>query len=412
MSRQPDGVNKENTMNDREHANGVPKTLTVPTRGSAPHVTCSAGSFPDELWPRRRSTLLGILGAASMMASGTGVKAVQAESTRDEPIAGEARNGRIDVHAHFLPEHYRSALAAAGHSKPSGMPGIPNWSVEQAIAMMDRLNIDAAVLSISAPGLHFGDDAAARKLARYTNEKGAEAMRAHPTRFGLFAALPLPDIDGSLAEIEYAFDTLGCDGVVVESNHNGVYLGDRKLDPVFEELNRRHAKIFIHPTNPHCPCCQDPTALPPIGYPFPMIEFMFETTRAVFNLILSGTLDRYPNVKVIVPHAGATVPVLADRVAGLSPALGLPKPLDVPRFYKTLRGLYYDLAGFPLPRQIGPLLEIADPKHILYGSDWPYTPEPLVADLAKKLDATALMSPRMRVDVMRKNALALFPRFR
>ncbi|WP_159911424.1 amidohydrolase family protein [Pantoea sp. 18069] len=320
---------------------------------------------------------------------------------------------KIDVHAHFLPEKYRRALVAAGHSKPSGMPGIPAWSVAQHLEMMDRNGIEASIISISAPGLHFGDDAAARDLARYVNEEGAKATRAHPTRFGMFASLPLPDIDGSLKELEYAFDVLQADGIVVESNHNGVYLGDRRLDPIFAELNRRNAKLFIHPTNPHCPCCQgqDQASLPPIGYPFPMLEFMFETTRAVFNLILSGTLARYPNIKVIVPHAGATVPVLADRVAGLSPALGLPEKLDVTRFYEALRGLYYDLAGFPLPRQLLPLLEIADPKHIMYGSDWPYTPEALVAALAGQLDASPLLTDRLRQDFMRNNALALFPKF-
>ncbi|WP_077037956.1 amidohydrolase family protein, partial [Pelomonas sp. KK5] len=264
---------------------------------------------------------------------------------------------------------------------------------------------------------HFGDDAAARALARYCNEEGAKAVQAHPKRFGLFASLPLPDVDGALKELDHAFDTLGADGVVLESNFNGVYLGDRRLDPVFEQLNRRGAKVFIHPTNPDCPCCQgkvpgqDAASLPPIGYPFPMIEFMFETTRAVFNLILSGTLARFPKLKIIVPHAGATIPVLADRVAGLSPALGLPEKLDTARFYDTLRGLYYDLAGFPLPRQILPLLEIADPARILYGSDWPYTPEPLVAALAAKLDASPQFSERLRQDVMRNNALALFPQF-
>lgn len=327
--------------------------------------------------------------------------------------AAPAKTGRIDVHAHYLPTKYRSALAAAGHSKPSGMPGIPTWSVSQQIEMMDRNGIEASIISISAPGLHFGDDAAARDLARHVNEEGAKAMQAVPARFGLFASLPLPDIDGSLKELDHAFDVLHADGIVVESNHNGVYLGDRRLDPVFAELDRRRAKLFIHPTNPHCPCCQgqDAASLPPIGYPFPMIEFMFETTRAVFNLILSGTLARYPNIQIIVPHAGATIPVLADRVAGLSPALGLPEKLDVPRFYETLRRLYYDLAGFPLPRQLLPLLEIADPKRIMYGSDWPYTPEPLVAALARQLEGSPLLSDRLRQDFMRNNALTLFPRF-
>ena len=382
------------------------------SRGAAARAENGSTPFSDDMWPQQRRTMSAMSGATgSAPASAGASRESAAVADRSDALATKpVPFGRIDVHAHFLPEQYRAALVAAGHAKPSGMPGIPAWSVESALAMMDRLHIDAAVLSISAPGLHFGDDAAARKLARYTNETGANAVVAHPRRFGLFAALPLPDIDGSLAEVEYAFDTLHSDGVVVESNHNGVYLGDRKLDPVFDELNRRHAKVFIHPTNPHCPCCQDPTALPPIGYPFPMLEFMFETTRAVFNLILSGTLQRFPNLKIIVPHAGATIPVLADRVAGLSPALGLPRPLDVEAFYAALRSLHYDLAGFPLPRQILPLLEIADPGRILYGSDWPYTPEPLVADLAAKLDASDLLSPAMRKNFMRDNALTLFPR--
>jgi predicted TIM-barrel fold metal-dependent hydrolase len=352
----------------------------------------------------------GFLASSAALLAGTGVSAAPA---RAQPPSVR----RIDVHAHYLPERYRAALAAAGHSKPSGMPGIPAWSAAQHVEMMDRNGIEASIISISAPGLHFGDDAAARELARHVNDQGAAAAQAFPKRFGVFASLPLPDIDGSLQEINHAFDQLHVDGVVVESNHNGVYLGDRRLDPVFAELNRRKATVFIHPTNPHCPCCQgqapgqDAASLPPIGYPFPMLEFMFETTRAVFNLILSGTLARFPDLKVIVPHAGATVPVLADRVSGLSPALGLPEKLDVKRFHDTLRSLYYDLAGFPLPRQLLPLLELADPSRILYGSDWPFTPEPLVAALAGQLDQTPLLTQRLHEDFMRNNALALFPRF-
>jgi predicted TIM-barrel fold metal-dependent hydrolase len=333
-----------------------------------------------------------------------------AVTDEEKTTQGAVGMGRIDVHAHYLPERYREALLAAGHGKPSGMPGIPKWSVDDALGMMDRLQIASAVLSISAPGLHFGDDAAARELARHVNEVGAQIVQRHPQRFGLFASLPLPDIKGSLAEIEHAFDTLNADGIVVETNHNGIYLGDPKFDPVFAELNRREATLFIHPTNPYCTCCQGDTALPPIGYPFPMIEFMFETTRAVFNLILSGTLEKFPDIKVIVPHAGAAISVLADRVAGLAPALGLAKPLDPASFFKALSKLHYDLAGFPEPRQLGALLQIADPKRIFYGSDWPFTPEPLAAELANKLDRSTLIGP-MHKNFMRENALALFPRF-
>jgi predicted TIM-barrel fold metal-dependent hydrolase len=137
---------------------------------------------------------------------------------------------------------------------------------------------------------------------------------------------------------------------------------------------------------------------------------MVETTRAGFTLRRSGTLPHYPTIQLILPHAGATIPVLADRVATFSMAFAKEgeKP-DIPRFYQTLRSFYYDLAGFPLPRQLPSLLEFADPKRILYGSDWPFTPEGLVRHLAKQLDTTPLIEAKLREDVMRNNALALFP---
>ena len=315
---------------------------------------------------------------------------------------------RIDVHAHFLPGFYRQAVAAARYDPPDGIPALPGWDVDAALAMMDGLDVRTAMLSISSPGVHFGDDAAARALARAVNEEGAKAVSDHPGRFGLFAALPLPDVDGALAETAYAFDTLGADGVAVETNHLGIYMGDRRLDPLFAELNRRRAVVFMHPTSPSCPCCQTLS----LGYPRPMIEFMFETTRAVANLLLSGTLDRFPDIRLIVPHAGAAVPVLADRIVGLAPALNLSESVEPDQVFATLRRLYYDLAGFPLPRLLPALLQIADPGRILYGSDWPFTPLPLVARLTGELDATPLLDGAARRCAMHDNALDLFPRLR
>lgn len=322
--------------------------------------------------------------------------------------AGAADVAKIDVHVHYLPPEYRRLAAEAGHSKPDGMPGLPEWSPERAVAFMDEMNIQAGVLSVSSPGVHFGNDEAARKLARYVNEAGAEAARKYPGRFGLFASLPLPDTDGALAEISYAFDELKADGVVLETNFDGVYPGDPKMDPVFAELDRRGAVVFIHPTAPSCPGCLDIS----MGYPRPMIEFIFETTRAVTNLILTGTLDKYPNIRIIVPHAGATLPVIADRVVGLSPALQLSRPITEEDFFGKLRGFYYDTAGFPVPRLLGALLQVADPTRIVYGSDWPFTPDPLVVKLAGRLAETPLLDDAARRQIYRENALALFPRFK
>ena len=346
----------------------------------------------------RRAAVGGLLGAAAMTAFGACAA----------PADGQALLPRVDVHAHYLPARYRTAAAAAGHEHPDGMPGLPRWDTGMALDMMDRLNIRAAMLSISSPGVHFGDDAAARKLAREVNEEGAKAAKDHPGRFGLFASLPLPDIDGALAEAAYAFDTLGADGIVVETNHHGIYMGDGKLDPLYAELNRRRAVMFMHPTSPTCPCCQTLS----LGFPRPMIEFMFETTRAVANMLLTGTFERFPDIRLIVPHAGAAVPVLADRIAGLSPALGLPEPLDPDRFFATLRSFYYDLAGYPLPRLAPALLQIADPGRIFYGSDWPFTPLPIVARLAGEMDRTTVFDDATRTRILHDNALDLFPRLR
>ena len=174
--------------------------------------------------------------------------------------------GLVDVHAHFLPPDYVAAAKAAGHLEPDGMPGWPAWSEAQHLELMDAHGIASAMLSISSPGVHFGDDAAARELARHVNTYGAEVVRRHPRRFGHFASLPLPDVDGSIAELSYALDVLGSDGVAVESNHGGVYLGDPMLEPVWQELDRRRCTVFVHPTSPPN---ADSLGL---GLPRPMLE--------------------------------------------------------------------------------------------------------------------------------------------
>lgn len=367
------------------------------------HKQNPVSSAPRAASAGRRTALLGLASVAAGMAAPRAGAAAAAAATP----AGNPR--RIDVHHHYIPPKYRSALIAAGQSKPSGMPGIPQWSVEASLGMMDRNGIEAAVISV-VNGVHFGDDAAARELSRHVNEAGANVVSARPDRFGLFATLPLPDVDGALREIAYSLDTLKADGFIMSSNYRGTYLGHPRFEPVFEELNRRKATVFLHPFDPHCPCCTAGT-LPAPGYPLPMLEFMFETTRTVFDMVLAGTMEKYPNVKFIVPHAGATVPVLAERVAAVGALLKLGQAPDSARVHRTLRGLYYDLAGWPEPVALGALLQLADPKHVLYGSDWPYTPEPLGAGLARVLDQTQKIAPGMRQAFMRDNALALFPRF-
>jgi predicted TIM-barrel fold metal-dependent hydrolase len=310
---------------------------------------------------------------------------------------------RVDVHFHYLSPEYREKMIDAVGGAPDGFPA-PQWNAEAALAMMDRMNIATGMLSVSTPGVHFGNDAKARLLARSVNEFAARTIGDHRGRFGGFASLPLPDVDGALLEIAYALDTLKLDGVVVLTNFNGVYLGDKRLDPIFDELNRRGAVVFIHPTSP---ICWQQSAL---GYPRPMIEFTFDSTRAVVNLIFSGTTTRCRKLRFIVPHAGGTLPFLARRIGmfgrGLAGASGSPVTTE-----EHLRKLYYDLAGSPGSNVLAPLLEMTERSHILYGSDYVHTPEAVVSAQLEELLSSKLLSPDDFRAIARGNALKLFPRF-
>jgi predicted TIM-barrel fold metal-dependent hydrolase len=228
-------------------------------------------------------------------------------------------------------------------------------------------------------------------------------VEEHPGRFGLLASLPLPDVEGSIAEIGYCFDELGVDGVTLLTNVGGTYLGDPALEPVFDELDRRHARVVLHPTSP--PCWERTS----FGHPRPMLEFLFDTTRAVVDLVLNGTIARHPHLDVVVPHAGATLPVIADRVAMFAVVLDDVDPAaDVLR---DLGRLHYDLAGFPIPRQLDALLALTTLDHLHYGSDYPFTPEPVAAMTAVQLDAAG-DPPGSVAAALAANSVRLFRRER
>ncbi|MFD7476140.1 amidohydrolase family protein [Streptomyces sp. NPDC059837] len=290
-------------------------------------------------------------------------------------------SGLIDVHAHLLPDFYIQQATAAGHAHPDGMGGWPSWSVQAHLDLMDRNGIETAMLSISSPGVHFGDDRAARLLARRVNEYTAELAHDHPGRFGNFVSLPLPDVDGALEEIAFAFDELGADGVALLTHTHGVYLGDQRLDRVFAELDRRRAVVFLHPTSP---VCWEQSAL---GRPRPMVEYIFDTARTVTDLVMAGVLTRHPNMRVIVPHCGGAIPVLADRINEFMKLFLPAQQTSTPDAVQQLRGLYYDMAGTAFPRQVPALLKLVDPDRLLFGSDYCWTPAPLADAHISAIDA-------------------------
>lgn len=317
---------------------------------------------------------------------------------------------RIDVHFHYLPDFYRQALADAGQSRPDGIAALPAWSEADMVATMDRLGIERAYLSISSPGVHFGDDLIARGLARRVNEEGARLRAAYPGRIEFFAATPLPDVPGAVEEAGRALDALGAAGIVFETNFHGEYLGDDRLAPLYAELDRRGAVLFLHPTTPSRPCGCGLVTAPTLGYPAPMIEFIFDTTRTVTNMVLSGVLDRHRNLRVVVPHAGAALPILAARIDLVGPMLSPEGAAKPPSMRAALRRLHFDLAGAPVPEQLMALLSVADPDRIHYGSDWPFTPTLACEQLAAAIDGTPLLDDELREKVLRRNAERLFGR--
>ena len=297
---------------------------------------------------------------------------------------------KIDVHAHYMPDGYRAALVRAGHDQPDGMPWIPEWSAVEHVAAMDRLGIATSLLSISSPGVYLGDGQTVVGLAREVNEDGRRAVMDHPGRFGLLASLPLPDVDAAVAEIAYCCDRLDVQGFVLLTNVGGTYMSDPSFGPVFTELDRRRARVLLHPTSP---ACWDRTSF---ARPRPMLEFLFDTTRTVVDLVLNGTIARHPHLELIIPHMGATLALVADRVQAFATVLA--PAVDV---FGDLGRLHFDMAGYAEPRQLNALLALTTLEHLHYGSDFPFTPEAIAAAAVERMDQVESLVVMLRANTAR-----------
>ena len=268
---------------------------------------------------------------------------------------------------------------------------------------MDRSDITAAIISISAPGVWFGDVAEATSLARLCNDYAAKMKSDYPGRFGMFATLPLPNVDASLHEIDYAFDKLGAEGVVLMTNYDGKYPGESEFAPIFAELDRRHAVVFFHPTMAQYGRCL--AEIPP-----PTLEFPFETTRAITSMLYRGTLARGRNIRFIFAHAGGAVPFLAERIARLTarPEFKQAVPDGV---LQELGRLYFDTALSANPFAFDPLRQLVPLSHILFGSDYPHAGEPTLVASLRGLKALGLKAAEDAA-IRNNNAAALFSRLR
>jgi predicted TIM-barrel fold metal-dependent hydrolase len=345
--------------------------------------------------PSRRQLLATLSATAALAASPIGGKA----------FAADAGPRIVDTHHHIYPPKYVGPNLDRLLKDATALPAsaYTSWTPQYALDRMDKAGIETSIVSITSPGVWFDDgDDPARVRARVCNEFGAQMIKDHPSRFGMFAAVPLPDTDGTLKEIEYALDTLKLDGVGLLTSYDGRLLGDPGFAPVLDELNRRKAKVFVHPT---MSCCGN--VFP--GISGPIIEFPVDTARTIASMALSGTLTRYADITFIFSHGGGVLPSIVNRLAlpaaELSPeerAKRLPQGLDY-----VLKRQYYDLASVGMnPAGMAAVLKLWPITQLTYGSDAPFGSTVGIANGIAKLglpaDDLAL--------IHRGNAVRLFPR--
>jgi predicted TIM-barrel fold metal-dependent hydrolase len=341
---------------------------------------------------RRFMQSLGALGAASLLPSC---------ATTAQPERGRL----IDTHHHFYPPEYMSAWT--DWEKKRNIPPFgaqQAWSRQRSVEAMDKAGVRTAVLSLaSTPGVWFdAGPAEAARYARLCNEYGAGMVRDFPGRFGLFATLPMVDVDASLKEIAYAFDTLKADGVGLQTNYGDKWPGDPAYRPIFEELNRRKAVVYFHPLVASCCGRLSVGTFPAV------IEVPHDTTRAVTSLLLSGSLARYRDIKWLFSHAGGTIPMLAGRIDYFN---GHRK--DVAQFAPNgieaeLKRLHYDTANALHPASMAALLKLVPETQVTFGTDYPYVP---IDTQVEQLHKLGLSAGQVRA-IESGNAERLLPRLR
>ena len=286
--------------------------------------------------------------------------------------ANSLAQGVIDVHSHIITPEFVSSLESEGRLMDEGFP-LPKYDVENHLKWMNESGVQTSVLTLAAPQPTSAD------VVRQTNAAAARIKKEHPGRFLFCAALPLPNVDAAIREAIYALDTLKADGIKLATNVGGQYLGAPELDTLFSILNERRAVIILHPHRPE-PVNRQVMQQTPLA----MQEYLAETTRAVSNMISRNVLARYNNVKVVVPHCGAYLPLAVPRMKSLTPVMQANKMVGEINWEANLRTLYYDLAGAHSPEVIRMMLTITSPDHLLYGSDYPYVaPQVLTQSLAR-----------------------------
>jgi len=331
---------------------------------------------------------IGVLGAGAIS---TEVLSAYAQTPARASVAG-----RVDVHHHVFPPKYVAELA----SRRLAGADATSWSVSRTLDDMDKAGVATSILSVTTPAVSFAEPELARRVARESNEWVAGLRRDHPGRFGSFAMLPLQDIDGSLREIEYALDTLKADGIGLLTSYGDKWLGHATFAPIMNELNRRKAILYTHPTLANC--CQNllPDVAPTV------IEFGTDTSRTITDIVFSGTAARCPDLRFIFSHAGGTLPFLTERLVQ-APVLNKNLAPRVPNgVMHELKRFYYDTAWAYHPMALASLTKLVDISQVLYGSDFPYRTGP---GTVKGREDFGLSAADMKA-IGRDNAVRLVPR--
>ena len=289
----------------------------------------------------------------------------------------------IDFHAHALTPAFRQGMEDLGIDplEDDGFP-LPAWSAEEHIVFMDEAGIDYAVLTAPSPHIHNGNDEVAHAAARKVNDEMAAVCREHPDRFGFAACIPLPFVEGAIEEAARALDDLGAVGIKVATNNDGIYLGDPAFDPVFEELDRRGGLVIMHP----CRAKESPRNCFTGGVAA-IYEYPSDTTRAVLNMVANKTMSKFPNIRFVVPHCGSFLPYMLQRFAGVSGILASKRMMEPVDIYEETSGLWFDIAGDPEPVALDMLRMVVPDDHIVYGSDFPHSPAPVVIPKKRSVEA-------------------------
>lgn len=285
---------------------------------------------------------------------------------------------RIDFHAHAILPAYVDALKILqiDEAAEEGFP-LPQWSVDAHLQFMNDAGIDFTILSMATP--HISDKSAVRAI----NEDFAELCRRFPKKFAFVATLPLPHVESSIEEFHYATEKLGAIGVKVASNSDGVYLGDECLDEIFAALNEKNSLVIIHPS----PARMLPRENVVTGKVMALFEYPADTTRAVLNMLANGTLEKFPRLKIIVPHCGSFLPYMKQRADSMFKMLAAMNLIEPVNFSASFGKLFFDTAGDPMPEQFDMLLKVTSLDKIIFGTDYPYVPAPVVLGRKKIFDA-------------------------